>query len=70
MKLHSRIVLTLQTTAGDIIYGAFKVEGIYRTHNSDFDKQMIYVRRTDLRAFVNRFPGQFSINCYCFTSIK
>jgi putative ABC transport system permease protein len=56
LKLHSRIVLTLQTTAGDIIYGAFKVEGIYRTHNSDFDKQMIYVRKSDLQ-LLTAFPA-------------
>jgi putative ABC transport system permease protein len=55
LKLHSRIILTLQTVAGDIIYGAFKVEGIYRTHDSDFDKQMIYVKRKDLRSLIN-FP--------------
>ncbi len=56
VKLHSRIVLTLQTTEGDIIYGAFKVSGIFRTHNSDFDKQTIFVRRPDLRALLN-FPA-------------
>ena len=49
VKLHSRIVLTLQTMSGDIIYGAFKVTGIFRTHNSDFDKQMIFVRQKDIR---------------------
>jgi ABC-type lipoprotein release transport system permease subunit len=56
VKLHSRIVLTLQTMEGDIIYGAFKVSGIFRTHNSDFDKQTIFVRSTDLRALLN-YPG-------------
>ena len=56
VKLHSRIVLTLQTMEGDIIYGAFKVSGIFRTHNSDFDKQTIFVRRPDLRALLN-FPA-------------
>lgn len=57
LKLHSRIVLTLQTVTGDIIYGAFKIEGIYHTHNSDFDKQMIYVQRKDLQALIG-FPSQ------------
>ncbi len=55
VKLHSRIILTLQTSSGDIIYGAFKVEGIYRTHNSDFDKEMIFVHRKDLVSLIN-FP--------------
>lgn len=56
VKLHSRIILTLQTSSGDIIYGAFKVEGIYRTHNSDFDKEMIFVHRKDLVSLIN-FPA-------------
>ncbi|HPG10675.1 MAG TPA: ABC transporter permease [Chitinophagaceae bacterium] len=56
VKLHSRIVLTLQTVTGDIIYGAFKIEGIYRTHNSEFDKQMIYVQKDDLQSLVG-FPS-------------
>jgi len=61
LKLHSRIVLTLQTTAGDIIYGGFKVEGIFRTHNSDFDKQMIYVRKSDLQSLTGFPAGSASI---------
>ncbi|OJW81201.1 MAG: hypothetical protein BGO69_04715 [Bacteroidetes bacterium 46-16] len=55
VKLHSRIVLTLQTTAGDIVYGAFKIAGIFHTHDSDFDKQMVFVRKNDLHALTG-FP--------------
>lgn len=61
IKLHSRIVLTLQTTAGDIVYGAFKVAGIFRTHNSDFDKQMVFVRKKDLQALISFTPGAASL---------
>ncbi len=61
VKLHSRIILTLQTITGDIIYGAFKVEGIYRTHNSDFDKEMIFVQRKDLQSLVNFPAGAASV---------
>ncbi len=61
VKLHSRIVLTLQTTAGDIIYGAFKVAGIFRTHDSEFDKQMIFVRNKDIQQLVGFPPGAASI---------
>lgn len=61
VKLHSRIVLTLQTTAGDIIYGAFKVTGIFRTHNSDFDKQMIFVRANDIAQLTGFQSGAASI---------
>lgn len=55
VKIHSRIVMTLQTTDGDITYGAFKVVGIFRTHNSDFDKTSVFVRRKDLQRLIN-FP--------------
>lgn len=54
-KIHSRIVMTLQTTGGDITYGAFKVTGIFRTHNTDFDKLNVFVRREDLQRLIN-FP--------------
>ena len=57
VKLHSRIVLTLQTLSGDIIYGAFKVTGIFRTHDSEFDKQMIFVRNEDIQQLVG-FPAK------------
>ncbi|HSN08311.1 MAG TPA: FtsX-like permease family protein [Hanamia sp.] len=61
VKLHSRIVLTLQTSAGDIIYGAFKVSGIFRTHDSEFDKQMIFVRNKDIQQLVGFPAGAASI---------
>jgi ABC-type lipoprotein release transport system permease subunit len=48
-------VLTLQTFSGDITYGAFKVSGIYRTHNSDYDMQMVFIRNADLKPLIN-FP--------------
>lgn len=55
VSLHSRIVMTLQTTVGDITYAAFTVTGIYRTHNSDFDKSEVFVRRKDLQSIIS-FP--------------
>ncbi|MDP4284201.1 MAG: ABC transporter permease [Bacteroidota bacterium] len=61
VKLHSRIVLTLQTTTGDIVYGAFKVTGIFRTHDSEFDKQMIFVRNKDIQQLVGFPPDAASI---------
>ncbi len=55
VNIHSRIVMTLQTIDNDITYAAFTVVGIYRTHNSDFDKQQVFVRRKDLRSLI-AFP--------------
>lgn len=61
LKLHSRMVLTLQTVTGDIIYGAFRIEGIYRTHNSEYDKQMVFVQRKDLRKLIGFPEGAASL---------
>lgn len=61
VKLHSRIVLTLQTITGDIIYDAFKVSGIFRTHDSEFDKQMIFVRNKDIQQLTGFPSGAASI---------
>lgn len=61
VKLHSRIVLTLQTTTGDIVYGAFKIVGIFRTNSSEFDKQTIFVRKNDLQTILNFPPDAASI---------
>ncbi|PTM13528.1 MAG: hypothetical protein DA408_06695 [Bacteroidetes bacterium] len=61
VKLKSRIVLTLQTVSGDLVYGAFKVAGIYRTHDSDFDQQMFFVRNQDLQALIDFPPAAASV---------
>ena len=55
VNIHSRIVMTLQTTGGEITYAAFTVVGIFHTHNSDFDKQQVFVRRKDLQPII-AFP--------------
>lgn len=47
--LHSRIVLTLQSYDGEITYYAFKVAGIFKLHDSEFNEQMAFVRKQDLQ---------------------
>ena len=49
VRLNSRIVLTLQTAAGDITYSSFKVSGIFQSFDSEFDKQMVFVRKSELQ---------------------
>lgn len=53
--LHSRLVFTLQSYSGDITYFAFKVVGIYKLHNSDFNEQMVFVQKHDLQKAIG-FP--------------
>ncbi|NLD91318.1 MAG: ABC transporter permease [Fibrobacter sp.] len=47
-KLKSRVVLTTQTMNGTLTGGAFKIAGIFQTHNSTFDENNVFVRHTDL----------------------
>lgn len=55
-KLNSRLVFTLQTYNGDISYFAFKVAGIYKLHNSEFNETQVFVRRKDLAKAI-AFPA-------------
>jgi len=48
VKKKSKIVLTMQTVAGSLTGGAFKVIGIFETHNSRFDENTVFVKKSDL----------------------
>ncbi len=48
VELGSKIVLQGQGAGGDIDGGAFRVAGLFRTVNSEFDKRTVFVRRADL----------------------
>jgi ABC-type lipoprotein release transport system permease subunit len=61
VNVHSRIVMTLQTIEGEITYAAFTVVGIFRTHNSDFDKQQVFVQKKDLQQLINFPPHAASL---------
>ncbi len=48
LKLHSKIILTFQDKAGEITTAAFRVAGVYRTNNSQFEQSNIFVKEKDL----------------------
>jgi ABC-type lipoprotein release transport system permease subunit len=48
LKLRSRVVLSFAGLDGAILYGAFRVSGIYRTDASTFDAVNVFVRQQDL----------------------
>jgi putative ABC transport system permease protein len=52
VKLKNRIVLTVQEMNGNLTGGAFKVVGIFRTHNSTFDENTVFVKRGDLSRLI------------------
>jgi len=47
-RLHSKIVLRFPKSDGSIQEGAFKIAGIYRTSNTNFDEMNVFVRNKDL----------------------
>jgi len=52
IRMRSKVVVTMQSSSGNITNAAFKVIGIYLTSNSTFDGHNAYVRKSDLAAVV------------------
>ena len=48
IDIGSKLVLTFQNDSGEITGGAFRVEGIFKTVSSDFDKGNVFVKAEDL----------------------
>jgi ABC-type lipoprotein release transport system permease subunit len=58
VRMKSKIIFTLVDKDGNISYENFKVNGIYNTNNSIFDKVSVFVRKSDLRKILNIEEGQ------------
>lgn len=52
IKLRSKIVMTFQDTAQNMVSAAFKVCGIYRTENTSFDERNVFVNKSDLSQII------------------
>jgi len=52
IKLHSKVVVTMQSVSGEITSAAFKVAGIYKTNNSTFDGRNVFVRKSELAEII------------------
>jgi len=48
VKMRSKVVLTFQKDDGEIVAGAFRVAGIYKTISSQADELNIYVKESDV----------------------
>ena len=53
VKVKSKIIFTFQDFEGNLTGATFKVEGIYKTQNSVFDEQNVFVRKADLDRLLN-----------------
>lgn len=52
-KIKSKIVITFQDYSGNLTGASFKVEGIFKTQNSMFDEQNVFVKKADLDRLIN-----------------
>jgi ABC-type lipoprotein release transport system permease subunit len=53
VKLKNKIVLTFQDTTGEMVAGAFRIAGIYRSKNASLDEINVYVHAADLNRLLN-----------------
>ncbi len=56
IRLKSKIVLSFQDLDGSIIYGAFRIVGIFKTESSLFDKSNVFIRQNDILSLINSKP--------------
>jgi ABC-type lipoprotein release transport system permease subunit len=57
VKLHSKIVITLQDMDKNITAGAFRIAGIFETPNSIYNEMSVFVRYNDLSRLLNLPEG-------------
>jgi ABC-type lipoprotein release transport system permease subunit len=48
VKLRQKVVITFQSKEGDIVAGAFRIIGIYKAKNSQYETMNVFVRQKDL----------------------
>lgn len=59
--LRKKIVLTFQKDNGDIITGAFRVVGIYKTSNSKTDEMNVFIRSSDANRLLEENAGYHEV---------
>ena len=57
LKPGAKLVLTFQDSAGDMVSGAFRVAGLFRTSDARFDDAVVYVPRGQLDALAGLGPS-------------
>ena len=56
LRIRSKLVLSFAGRDGSIIYGSFRIAGIFETESMIFDKSTVFVRRDDLAALLGGPP--------------
>jgi putative ABC transport system permease protein len=58
VRLHNKIILTVQDDQSNITGGSFRIVGIYHTDDQIFDEQNIFVRNSDLAKLTGISPDE------------
>jgi len=53
VKLHSKIILTFQDFNGELTGSAYKIIGLFKTSDSNWDKTNVFVKNANLRKVLN-----------------
>jgi len=69
IKLNSKVIVTLQNSDGDLVNSAFRVEGIYKTQNTTFDRYTIFTRKNDLANITGFENGEIHEIAYIGNSL-
>lgn len=56
-KIRTRLVITLQDTANNVVSGLFRVSGIYTTNNNLYDESHVFVKAEDIRSLTELPAG-------------
>lgn len=56
IRERSRVVLSFQGLDGNIIYGAFRVTGIFRTESTMFDRSTVFIQVDDILPLLESTP--------------
>ena len=64
VKVRSKVVITVQDMEADIRAGAFRVSGIFHSKSPRINKDVIYVRHTDLSNLLNTTDSSFNEFAY------
>ena len=53
VKVKSKVVISFQDKHNNILAGAFRIEGLYKSNNSMYDEANVFVRREDLQKILS-----------------
>ncbi len=71
IKLRSKVVITFQNQDQDIVAGAFRVVGVYKSASTQYDERTVYLQHKDLEGLLGEKWGvmEIAVMAHEFTEI-